>query len=252
MTQRGISLFLILCAWMAGSLLPGVLRAQPTRPVGVELVLAVDTSISVSRAEYRLQMEGIAQALRHPDILDAIAEQPGGVALTLVQWSIGSLNHQAVDWHHLSDAADVFDFAAKIENAQRQGAGRGTSISDAIVYSSRLLAQNAYAGRALKIDISGDARHNSGPSPNVARDLAVRAGITINGLVIEDGDRNLSGYYRQRVIGGQGAFVLTVSRHGDFADAMRRKLARELTPVAQARPTEAPRIAYQAGMPFAR
>ena len=85
----------------------------------------------------------------------------------------------------------------------------------------------------LKIDISGDSRHNSGPSPNAARDLAVLAGITINGLVIEDGDRNLATYYQHSVIGGEDSFVMSVSRHADFALAMRRKLARELLPVAR-------------------
>lgn len=225
MPLRGLVLILSLVAATACG-------AQSRQTVGVELVLAVDTSISVSRSEYRLQMQGIAQALRHPDILQAIGDHPGGVAVTLVHWSLGSLNRQAVGWHHLRDAADVWDFANKVENAARHGAGRGTSISDAIVFSTRLFAQNEFTGRALKIDISGDSRHNSGPSPAAARDLAVLAGITINGLVIEDGDRNLAEYYRHLVIGGEGAFVMSVSRNRDFAHAMQRKLARELAPIA--------------------
>lgn len=206
--------------------------AQSGQSVAVELVLAVDTSVSVSRAEYQLQMQGIAQALRHPDILSAISEQPGGVAMTLVHWSLGSQNQQAVAWRRLNNAADIFDFASEVESAPRIGAGRGTSISDAIRFSTKLFAQNDFTGRALKIDISGDSRHNSGPSPHAARDLAVLAGVTINGLVIEDGDRDLAEYYRQRVIGGDGAFVMSVDRHRDFALAMQRKLARELAPVA--------------------
>ncbi len=210
--------------------------AQTPQSVAVELVLAVDTSISVNAAEYQLQMQGIAQALRHPDILDAISDQPGGVAVTLVHWSIGSLNHQAIGWRRLKNAADVFDFATEVESVPRAGAGRGTSISDAISFATGLLSQNDYQGRALKIDISGDSRHNSGPSPNAARDLAVLAGVTINGLVIEDGDRNLGEYYRQLVIGGEDAFVMSVDRRQDFALAMQRKLARELTPIAQQSP----------------
>ncbi len=218
--------------------------AQTRETVGVELVLAVDTSISVSRSEYRLQMQGIAEALRHPDILQAVADHPGGVAVTLVHWSLGSLNRQAVGWRHLRDAADVLAFAQEVETAPRIGAGRGTSISDAIVFATRLFAQNDVTGRALKIDISGDSRHNSGPSPEGARDLAVLAGVTINGLVIEDGDRNLAGYYRARVIGGADAFVMSVSRNRDFAQAMRRKLARELAPVAADQPPKGRSAAF--------
>ena len=229
MMLRVFALILTVLAGSAG-------LAQSRIPVGVELVLAVDTSISVSREEYHLQMQGIAEALRHPDVLSAVEEHPGGVAVTLVHWSLGSLNRQAVGWHRLRDAADVFGFASKVEEAPRQGAGRGTSISDAIVFSTELLLENGFAGQRLKIDISGDSRHNSGPSPEAARDLAVLAGVTINGLVIEDGDRNLAGYYRARVIGGEGAFVMSVARRGDFAQAMRRKLARELAPVAASQP----------------
>lgn len=243
MILRGLILILMLSAGATVS-------AQTSDTVGVELVLAVDTSISVSRSEYRLQMQGIAEALRHPDILQTVADHPGGVAVTLVHWSLGSLNRQAVGWHRLRDAADVFDFAGKVETAPRVGAGRGTSISDAIVFSTRLFAQNGFAGRALKIDISGDSRHNSGPSPEMARDFAARAGVTINGLVIEDGDRNLAAYYRARVIGGADAFVMSVSRNRDFAHAMQRKLARELAPVAASQPkgTGWPRLEFrQAG-----
>ena len=218
----------ILLVWMVGT--PSV--AQPRIAVGVELVLAVDTSISVSEAEYRLQMRGIAEALRHPDVLEAVADHPDGVAITLVHWSIGSLNRQAVGWHHLRDEVDVLAFAAKVETAPRVGAARATAISDAIVYAMRLFPDNGFAGRSQKIDISGDSRHNSGPSPSAARDLAVLAGVIINGLVIEDGDRSLASYFRQNVIGGEGSFVMSVSRDQDFTAAMRRKLTRELTPVA--------------------
>ena len=85
-------------------------------------------------------MQGIARALRHPEIIQAISDQPGGVALTLVHWSLGSLNRQAVDWRNLKDSADVFDFAAEVEKTPRVGAGRGTSISDAITYATKLIA----------------------------------------------------------------------------------------------------------------
>lgn len=202
--------------------------ARAVEFVAVELVLAVDTSISVSAAEYQLQMTGISNALRSAEITDLIARQPGGVAVTLVHWSLGSRNRQAVGWQHLSDAASVFEFATAVERAPRVGAGRGTAIGDAISYSADLIHSNDFIGDRLKIDISGDSRHNSGPSPMFARDRATATGITINGLVIEDGDRELADYFRALVIGGHDAFVLRVRRREDFAAAMRRKLKREL------------------------
>jgi len=209
-------------------------KTQEIQQVAVELVLAVDTSISVSDAEYRLQMSGIAEAFRDPDIIDLITTQPGGVAVTLVHWSLGSLNSQAVAWQHLDSLASVLVFADQVENAPRTHAGRGTSIGGAIRFATRLLITNRYAGRAMKIDISGDARSNSGGAPEFARDAAVLLGITINGLTIADGDINLAQYYRQRVIGGQEAFVISVTRKEDFARAIRQKIKRELMFLAQA------------------
>ncbi len=215
-----------------------IILALPARaevPVAVELVLAVDTSISVNSGEYQLQMQGIARAFRSADIIDLIDQQPGGVAVTLVQWSLGSQNRQSVEWRHLTDPASVFEFARAVETAPRLGAGRGTAIGDALWYSARLIESNGYAGATRKIDISGDSRSNSGGSPAAARDAAVLSGITINGLVIEGGDRNLAAYYQHLVIGGEDAFVISVAHPHDFAHAMHRKLARELGPVAALR-----------------
>ncbi len=205
-----------------------ITKAGAPEPVAVELVLAVDTSISVNAGEYRLQMHGIANAFRSPEILDIISRQPGGVAVTLVHWSLGSLNHKAVGWHHLHDFATTTAFANLVETAPRQGAGRGTSIADAIYYSVKLIEGNTYEGKSRKIDISGDSRSNSGSPPQSARDIAVARNITVNGLTIPDGDRQLVDYYRAYVIGGPDAFVLTVGRDRDFTTAMRLKLEREL------------------------
>ena len=53
-------------------------------------------------------------------------------------------------------------------------------------------------------------------------------GITINGLTIADGDVNLAEYYRRRVIGGQEAFIIFVTRKEGFAHPKRQKIKREL------------------------
>jgi hypothetical protein len=214
--------------------LPNSTIAQLNQQVAVELVLAVDTSISVSHEEYQLQMQGIADAFRHPDILDLITSQPGGVAVTVVHWSLGSLNSQAVEWRYLDSYASAFLFAHEVETAPRQHAGRGTAIGSAIRFCTGLIARNTYTGQALKIDISGDARSNSGGAPEFARDEAVALGITINGLTIADGDANLARYYQNRVIGGKEAFVISITRKDDFARAMRQKIRRELMFLAQA------------------
>lgn len=72
------------------------------------------------------------------------------------------------------------------------------------------------------------------PAP-VARDEAVRAGITINALVVvkegssvaERGERFVAAYTRD-VIGGPGAFVVVARDYPDFAQAIFNKMIREI------------------------
>ena len=47
--------------------------AEAGQRVSIELVLAVDVSLSVNDIEYALQMRGIAAAFRDKDVLDLIA-----------------------------------------------------------------------------------------------------------------------------------------------------------------------------------
>lgn len=78
------------------------------------------------------------------------------------------------------------------------------------------------------MDVSGDGRHNQGRPPAPVRDLAVDAGISINGLAILNEEPDLLGHYAAEVIGGPGAFAMECNDTIDFADAILRKLRREL------------------------
>ena len=60
------------------------------------------------------------------------------------------------------------------------------------------------------IDVSGDGANNRGRVADAARDEAVDAGIVINGLPILSLEPDLDEYYRAHVIGGPGAFVITL------------------------------------------
>ena len=87
MTALLRSLFLLAATLSAAAPAP----AQSTRPVTLELVLAVDISASVSAAEYRLQMDAIAAAFRDDEVAAAIeAQGPHGIAVTLMHWSATS------------------------------------------------------------------------------------------------------------------------------------------------------------------
>ena len=64
---------------------PQEARAQR---VQLELVLAVDVSLSVSTKEYNLQIYGLAEAFRHETVIQAIRSiGDNGIAVSLIQWS---------------------------------------------------------------------------------------------------------------------------------------------------------------------
>jgi hypothetical protein len=70
---------------------------------------------------------------------------------------------------------------------------------------------------------------------SVARDQAVKAGITVNALAILNDTRTgpsgrpwLVEIYEQQVIGGPGAFVIPAQTRADFDRALRQKLIQEI------------------------
>ncbi len=209
-----------------------LLRTETARaeiPVSIELVLAVDISRSVDDAEYDLQMTGIASAFRNPEIIDLIGQQ-NGVAVTLFQWSEEVDKQRIIPWQLLGDPATVLSFANEVEALERSPIRKFTSIGTAIEFGVRLITGNAFAGRQLKIDISGDGRDNVGSLPSAARQQARSLGIAINGLPILIDTYKLDRYYRDKVIAGPGAFLEIANDYNDFARAFLRKLRREITP----------------------
>ncbi len=198
-------------------------------PVSIELVLAVDTSLSVGNFEYNLQMKGIAEALRTPEITELITLQDG-VAITVIQWSGWSSEKDLIVWRLLGSRESIRAYANEVEAMERQQVGYFTAIGSAIEASLQALETNTFKGKFMKIDISGDGMSNAGPDPNQSRILAAYRGVTVNGLAILTDTKDLDEYYRKYVITGNGAFVVAAADYLDFARAIHLKLLRELAP----------------------
>jgi len=62
----------------------------------------------------------------------------------------------------------------------------------------------------------------------VARDDAVAAGITVNGLPILEVEEELDRYYRESVIGGPDAFMIAADDFESFGKAILQKLVTEI------------------------
>ena len=258
-----------MAVWAAVALLH-IDGAQAKTPVTIELVFAVDTSMSIDGFEYDLLMKGIANAFRTPEIVNLIGQQ-NGVAVSLFQWSSEVNQQYMIPWHLLTDPARVSSFAAKVEKAERDPDRRFTGIGEAIDFGVRLIAENAFEGRQLKIDVSGDGRNNIGVPPSIPRQKANALGIVINGLpiltkIVDYSARtptpagpifmgryqahtnvdyyDLETYYREKIIQGPGAFIEIANDYDDFARAFLRKLLREITPLVS-QDNAAPRALIQ-------
>jgi hypothetical protein len=204
----------------------GMARAEP---VDVAIVLAVDSSGSIDEREFALQREGYARALTDPRVIKAIAEGPhGAIALALFEWSGPDLITQVVSWRRIAGVADAEAVAASLRTTPRSIFGGGTAVGAAITTSARLFPGSGFEASRQVIDVSGDGATNRGPPAEPARDAAVAAGITVNGLPILGAEPYVERYYRESVIGGPGAFLIVAQDFDDFARAVLEKLIREL------------------------
>lgn len=199
--------------------------------VDVELILMSDVSGSVDDEEFILQRRGYAEALRNPRVLAAIRSGPRGqIALSYVEWSGPFLQFPVIDWQLVSGAEDLESIAGRLETRPRAIRGGGTAVGHAIDYAMQSILGNGYQGTRQVIDVSGDGPDNRGSLPaSVARDRAVAAGMTINGLPILDGTHPmLEFFFLDDVIGGPGAFSIPARGFHDFSAAILAKLIREI------------------------
>jgi Protein of unknown function (DUF1194) len=197
--------------------------------VDLALVLAVDCSSSVDAGDFKLQMDGIAAALRNPPLFDAIAAGNfRRIAVTLLQWSSWQSQEVTVEWRVVGERAELEAFAQEAEKAKRKWLPGGTGLAAAIAFSIALLEKAPVLAARRVIDVSGDGEDNDGGDAALARDEAVARGITINGLPILSGSSSLLAYYRRQVIGGPGAFLMPAANMNSFREAMTGKLLREV------------------------
>jgi len=203
--------------------------------VDLELVLAVDVSLSMDLDEQRLQRDGYITAFRDGEVQKAITSGPHGrIAVTYMEWAGPSVQNVVVPWTIIDGSAAAQALADKLE-AQPISRARMTSISQGLVFAAQLFDSSGVKGIRRVIDVSGDGPNNAGPLVTMVRDQVVAQGIAINGLPIllkkpasffDIADLDV--YYRECVIGGAGAFMIPVRERFEFKTATRRKLLLEI------------------------
>jgi hypothetical protein len=225
--------------------------AAGEQEVDTALIVAIDVSNSVDEQRYKLQMEGIAQALEDPSVIQAIVGgDKGGILFSLVTWS--DQPTLGVPWTHIASEADAKALALKVRALRRQS-GEFTCMSRMMrVVSDKIVPQIPAKAAKVVLDISGDGKDNCNSAESIeqVRDELVKYGVTVNGLpilgaegpeVVTPGAASthsyldqqkvdpLEAWFRDSVKGGPGSFVLAANGYADFGRAIRQKFVLEVS-----------------------
>lgn len=218
-------MFLGVAAAFAGS-------GETVSEVDTALIVSVDVSNSVDDQRYKLQMEGIAQALEDPTVVGAILNGPqGGILFSMVSWA--DRPRIVIPWQRIASAEDARAVAAKVRALPREG-GEFTCVTRMLRnISDKVVPQIPAKPSRIVVDVSGDGRENCNPDEPIeaVRDELASSGVTINGLPILEGDEGptLEGWYREHVTAGPGSFVLPADGFKDFGRAIRQKFVIEVS-----------------------
>lgn len=234
-------------------------QGQGAVQVDTALVVSVDVSNSVDENRYRLQMEGIAAALEDPGVIEAITNGPnGGILFSMVTWA--DRPEFALPWVKIASKEDAQTVAAKIRKLPQAG-GEFTCMTRMMrSVNDKIVSQIPGEAARVVLDVSGDGPDNCNAEEPIqdVRDELVANGVTVNGLPINIGDpgepvgegayrapgssfdssqlkqgaegpTTLEQWYRDNVMGGNGAFVLPANGYSDFGRAIRQKFVIEIS-----------------------
>ena len=191
------------------------------------LILTIDVSNSIDPGEYRLQTDGLADALRDPEIIETMVA--GENYLAVVQWSGVDKQMVSIPWTQMRTALDVEAFAQKSRLMERAFVLSDTAPAEAIYFSLGLFDDVPQCARNV-IDVSGDGTPNGGSDTRAARNAAERAGVTINGIAIESMGLAITNFFRGAVITRNG-FVMTARTHREYPQTIKAKILREISRV---------------------
>jgi Protein of unknown function (DUF1194) len=202
----------------------------------VNIVTALDISDSVDPEWMRIEIEGTARAILAPEVIRAIQRgRHGRVGFAVFAWYHDGIYPELVSWtlivsekdamrvsNEIADCLRMADDAEGRKRSNMHHLGRLTDLSAAIDHAGKLLLMAPYATERAVVNIIGNGVDNLGEDPQRARDSVIGQGGTINGVVL-GGDLSVLDYYRQQVIGGPGAFLLSAHNIDMIIDLLARK-----------------------------
>jgi hypothetical protein len=226
-------------------LVQGDLAAQIETDVNI--ATGLDVSDSIGGHEEWLERVGTARGLASQSFTKAVLSgRHGRVGVAVFAWSSQGCP-LLMDWNVIGTMDDAAQIANKLEAmplidfrrdvARRHqdrsvGEDHLTDLTKAIDCGRKLLTDAPFRAERPVLNIVGDGVDNFGEDSDTARDQAVAAGITVNGVVV-GGSPEVVGHYRDHVIGGDGAFVMDISDPTTVFDAVVRKFLLDIASAVQ-------------------
>ncbi|WP_193369124.1 DUF1194 domain-containing protein [Pelagibius marinus] len=214
-------------------------------PIGtdINIITAIDVSDSITQQEEKLQYDGLSRGVVDPRFLARVAEGlEQRVGFLVFTWSSGGDIRIVVPWTVIEDRADGARVAALLDAAPRidrrgfgmfrpssldQGARGMTDIAEAVRSALQISMTAPFSAGRSVINVLSNGVDNNGQNPQVVRDEAIRQGMTINGVVFGNMP-DLPDYFRRNIVGGPGAFLMTVQKPADLPIALEKKFWQDL------------------------
>lgn len=215
-----LSLFLIL--------LGSNLYAAPK----LDLALCMDSSGSVSAADFLLQLNGTAASIEDPSIVP----QNGTVRITVLQFGSAVTVEVAPTIITAGNAATVATAVRAIAKS-----GGGTNMSGCIDLATTTIMAAAPASTKQVIDLSTDGQPNNAANTTASATAAAAAGVdALNALLVGGGTNPafMGGLVFPQPNGGNNGFSKEIANFSEYETAITKKIRAEVAPGgSQAIPT---------------
>ncbi|HKP23354.1 MAG TPA: DUF1194 domain-containing protein [Dongiaceae bacterium] len=225
-------LALLLVAW---AVFAGRLAHADEIWTDANIVTGLDFSGSIEPHDAQVQINGIAMAIRSPQIMAAIKNgNHGRVGFAVFVWA--SSNYPILlTWRQISSPAEAAAVAEDVENGLHALMGSEaliklgalTDMSGAMEYGGELLRTAPFATNHRFVNIVSNGIDNVAEGTTPVRDRLVAQGITINGVALGH-DVTLFSYLKREVIGGPEAFALMANDPEQLVEVMARKFLSEI------------------------
>jgi hypothetical protein len=196
------------------------------------VLTAIDSSVSVDNRELGIQVQGMAYAIRSPELLSTITGGRNGcITMAAYVWAT-ERPVVVLPWTTIASEADAEAAAQALltiaESLNDNPAGIATDTSSALTFAYQMFAQpNVMTERQILNVITDESPNTNQAQVPAARAALLSAGAQINGVSVTD-DPKVTDFLASQVIGGRGAFVMMIGAAENMASAMVSKFRLDL------------------------